>query len=259
MVNVKKKKLCCPYKDGNLYGELYLPEPMDGEIVPFIILSHGMFSSYLDTGVSAQFLASHGFGCYCFDYKGCSYTNRSGGDLKNCSILTEKDELEVVISYLKRQSFVDTERLYLLGQSLGGLVTSMAAADHPDDICAMVLMYPAFNAVDYISKMFISSDNIPEVVENYMGIQGLNLGRRFFKDVMDASISDFIFDYPGFVYILHGTGDTLVPENYSKEAKERFAGAQLELVKGFGHGFHLDENNGVGVLDFLRSRVCTDI
>lgn len=80
MGNVRKEELYCPYEGGDLYGELYLPDPMPAEKVKFIILSHGIFSSYQATGVSAQVLAAHGYGCYCFDFKGCSYSCRSFAD-----------------------------------------------------------------------------------------------------------------------------------------------------------------------------------
>lgn len=252
MENIKKSELLISYKDGNLYGEQYLPDPIPDSAMPFIILSHGMYSSYQATGITAQLLTSHGFGCYCFDFKGCSYSNRSGGDLNNCSILTEKEELEAVISYFKKQDYVDTDRLYLLGQSLGGLVTSLAAAAHPGAIRGMILMYPAFNAVDYISKMFITSEDIPEVVENYMGIPGLNLGKRFFADILEVPVLEEIRKYPGPVYLIQGTADVLVPEIYAEKMKNSFSDAYLETVEGAEHGFHLDASNSTGILEFLN-------
>lgn len=251
MGNVRKEELYCPYEGGDLYGELYLPDPMPAEKVKFIILSHGIFSSYQAIGVTAQVLAAHGFGCYCFDFKGCSYSCKSGGDLNSCSIVTEKNELNAVLAYFKQQSFVDAEHIYLLGQSLGGVVSSLTAAEHPSDIQAMILMYPAYNFLDYVAAMFKSIEEIPEVVENHMGVPGMNLGRKFFADALECPFFETIGRYTRPVYILHGTADELVPTVYAEKAKESFADARLEFVEGAVHGFDLDENNIKGVLEFL--------
>ena len=246
-----KKEYPISYQDHQLYGELYVPVSLS-EKYPLIILSHGMYASYTMTAQSAQELAKKGFACYCFDFKGCSYTNRSGGDLKQCSILTECDELLVVIDYLKKQEFVDSDRIYLLGQSLGGVVSSLAAANRKDEIKALVLMYPAFLMKDYVHGMFPSIDAVPDVVENYMGIPNLNLGRRFFTDILRCPFFDTIREYKKPVLVVHGTADLLVPMEYAKKAEESFNETKLVIVEGAEHGFQLDNDTVPIVTDFLR-------
>lgn len=246
-----KKELRCPYREKELYGELYLPGK-SLEKYPFIILSHGMYSSYMATGESALQLAQNGFACYCFDYSGCSYTNKSGGDLESCSILTEADELSAVIDYFKEQDFIDRDKMYLLGQSMGGIVSSLAAARYKDEIKAMILMYPAFLKKDYITGMFPDSESMPEVVENYLGIPNLNLGRKFFTDILQCPFFDIIKSYTRQVLVIHGTDDCLIPMEYVKEAVKGFEAAQLISLEGAEHGFQLNEKTISMVTDFLK-------
>ena len=60
------------------------------------------------------------------------------------SVLTEKADLEAVLEEVKQWDFVDTGSIYLMGNSQGGLVTALTAAEHKEEIRAVILIYPAF-------------------------------------------------------------------------------------------------------------------
>lgn len=57
---------------------------------------------------------------------------------------TECEDLETVIDCVKELDYVDPGRIFLQGESMGGLVSALVAARRPENIRAQVLWYPAF-------------------------------------------------------------------------------------------------------------------
>jgi len=211
-----------------------------------------MYYSHEMTAGSANALVQHGFTCYTFDYRGCSYTNRSGGDLMSCSILTERDELVAVIDHFAQQEFIDPSRIYLIGQSLGGVVAALAAAQRPSMVSKMILMYPAFHAFDVMAQTYPSVDAVPAVIENYLGIPGLELGGKFIIDILQCDFDKEIKPYDNPVLVIHGTADALVPLSYGEKAAASYRQSRLFVVPEAEHGFQVDEKTVNEVVDFLR-------
>ena len=123
-------------------GILYLPE--DGlQTHPTVILCHGFGGNYhFLTGRIAQELARNGYAAYAFNFR-----NPDTRSMLNTSPLTEANTLNIVIDQIRQQPFVDPSRLFLLGESQGGFVSAYVAARRAavqDDICALILYYPAF-------------------------------------------------------------------------------------------------------------------
>ena len=249
--SIVEKELFCPYEQGNLYGVLYTPEKCS-EKLPAVIVSHGIYSSYQMTSDTAKELAKEGFATYIFDFKGCSYSNKSGGDILKSSILTEKNELISVIEFIKKQSIIDSERIFLLGQSMGGVVSALAAVDKVEDIRGLVLMYPALMANEFATSFFKTIDEVPEVVEKFMGTQGLNVGKIFFEDIMNTDVKKEIAKFEKPVYIISGTEDKVVPIQTLDVAVGIYKDAILKKVQGAEHGFNLSPTQASEIADFLE-------
>lgn len=63
---------------------------------------------------------------------------------------------------------------FMIGTAvLGGFVTAVTAAQHTDDIAAIVLFYPAFCAKDDMLKSCRSLEEVPETVH----VRGRRVGR----------------------------------------------------------------------------------
>jgi len=247
----KRTEYLCPYNPAPLFGELFTPD--DGQDShPLIIISHGMYYSHEMTAGSALALVRHGFACYTFDYRGCSYTNRSGGDLLSCSILTERDELVAVIDHFAAQKSIDPNRIFIIGQSLGGVVAALAAARRPAQVSKMILMYPAFHAFDAMAQTYPSVEAVPEVIENYLGIPGLTLGGMFITDILKCQFDDEIRPYDHPVLVIHGTADELVPLSYVEKAAASYSQSRLLVIPEAGHGFQVDDTTVNDVVDFLN-------
>lgn len=232
----------CFERDGlRIYGELYEPAGATGE-TPLVAISHGFCSSYRDTARDAERLAAAGSRCYVFDFCGGSPGSASDGDFLDMSVLTEESDLEAVMDGLRDQGLVEPGRLFLMGESQGGLVSALVAARRPDDVAGLVLLYPALNIPDGARERFSSADEIPETVE---GLFGTTVGRRYYADILDLDPFARIGAYEGPVLIAHGDADDVVPLAYSERAAATYVEVQLHVVPGAGHGFTDDELDDV--------------
>ena len=110
------------YKGKKIYGMTVIPDGIKGRM-PIVINSHGFNSNYQGSLIISQMLAEMGIASYCFDYCGGSMTSKSDGAMTDMSIVTEENDLNAVIDYVKTLDFVDTDNLFLLGTSQGGCVS----------------------------------------------------------------------------------------------------------------------------------------
>ena len=137
------KELSCTNSFGKqLYGELC--SPRNGlNRKPLIIMVHGFNGTHINFYDIIPELARDGFMCYTFDLMGGSSRSRSEGSTEDMTIFTETQDIIDVVEMFRGMQGVDPDRIFLLGESQGGLVSAMAAARIPDKIKALGLMYPA--------------------------------------------------------------------------------------------------------------------
>lgn len=253
-MNIKEEELKIPYQGEKLYGVLYSPEEKRKKS-PLIIVSHGFYASHELMKETSMCLAENGYMTYCFDYRGCSYSRKSGGKLEESSIQTEIDDLSAVIGYFEQRDDIDAEHIYLAGQSMGGVVSALTAAARQDQISGLILMCPAMNMKDTCRQYFSDIHAIPDIVENFIGIPGLNLGRVFFDDLFATDFNDmFLYKKP--VFLLHGTADEMVPLSFSEELARKFSRVRFVKVPDAKHDFKLDNVLAKEVIDYLNAECC---
>ncbi len=220
-------------REGNdIYGVVYIPEGLETP-APTVIYSHGLGGSHQYGSQYAEALASKGYVVYCFDFCGGSPGSRSDGSPLDMSVFTEQKDLEAVIDLMQEQDYVDQENLFLLGTSQGGAVSAITAAEHPDEIRGLILLYPAFLVGDWARKLFEDKEDIPDTYYHMW----MDVGRDYFEDVWDYDIYEEIGKYEKEVLILHGDEDNIVPISYSERALEVYPSVRLEIMEGAGHGF----------------------
>jgi len=251
---VEVKKLCIPWEGHTLYGELLLPKGTDGKL-PTVICSHGFNGSYrYFRNFSAPSLASAGFAVYCFDFYAGSRHGKSGGKMEEMSVFLEKDQLNAVIDHIKAQSFTDLNNLFLFGESQGGFVTAITAAEHTQDVKAIVLYYPAFCIQDDMLKRYKSAEDLPEII-NFMGVR---LGKVYYEKLFDYDPYAVAKRFTKNVLVIHGDADRTVNLSYGKDAAACYEHAHLEILPGQDHGFNAKGKRAALQLtfDFLKEEVC---
>jgi alpha-beta hydrolase superfamily lysophospholipase len=238
--------------DLSIYGQLYLPGSWDGSPLPTVVCAHGFGANYLHNVPYAWTLAEAGFAVYCFDFCGGGYASRSDGNPINMSLDSELADFECVVGMVRAQDFCDESCLVCMGEDLGGLVATMVADAMPEEVSALVLLYPTLQLHDETRRTFPTKKNIPHSYRLY----GMRVGRAFGEAAWDANPYTHMRDFGGDVLIVHGDEDATNLVEYSERAAEVFRSATLETIHGGKHVFRdqaLERAQGL-VLRFVREQ-----
>lgn len=229
----EEKEIWCENDGQKIYGKAYIPNTNKGKM-PLVIFSHELCATHASGDRYAKELASRGIAVYTFDYRGGSAGSKSDGKTTDMSVLTEVSDLEKVLAAAKQWGFVDAGKIVLLGGSQGGLVASLAAARHADELKGMILLYAAFVIHDELHKHFQSLSEVPQ---EFLYNGWIRVSRRYAMDAwnLDAYGPMKKFSHP--VLLLHGDEDKDVPLYYSLEAQKSYPNAQLHIINGTGHMF----------------------
>lgn len=215
-----------------IFGTLHVPEDVK-HVHPLVIMSHGFGGAHCPEDPFASMFARAGYLAYGFDFCGGGLASKSSGDMLEMSVLTESSDLDIVMDALMARDGVDRSRVCLFGRSQGGFVSAYVAARRPDDVCALVMYFPAFVLQDDARGRADEQGCFPETSD----IQGKIVGRVYNEDAVSFDAYDVIGAYKGKVLIIHGDADAIVPLSYSERALARYDDAQLVVLHDAGHGF----------------------
>lgn len=216
---------------GKMYGQT------EGK-KPTVVLSHGFMANSSMCKDYARLLAELGYLAFTFDFCGGSIIGKSDGKTTDMSVLTEMEDLRAVIRYVSSLNYVDENRISLLGCSQGGFVSAMVAADIPEQIDKLVLLYPAFCIPDDARKghmMFAKFD--PDNIPDKLWCGPMRLGRGYAEAVIKMDPSAEIRGFMGPVLYLQGTEDKIVSTQYARQAKKEYPDCRYIEIQGGGHMF----------------------
>jgi len=213
-------------------GKLYVPE--DGlDSRPFLVISHGFNCQSDLLSRKANSLAQAGIATVLFDFRGGSTRGQSDGEMIDMTLSSEISDLNTVIDYTKEHNdWVDENKIFLMGESFGGLVSSQTAPLR-SDIAGVILCFPALHVQDAAKSLWSSVDEIPE---NY-DVNGATTGKAYWEELWNLDVYGNLAKYTGKVMILHGTEDQMVDPDYSVKANLAYTDSELFFVEGAGHGF----------------------
>jgi len=215
-----------------IYGRIYKPQDTLGK-KPVLIYSHGLGQTGDEAEGICKLAAAKGYVAYHFDFRGGGPHSRSDGKMTKMSLITEKQDLNLVIKRLSKEDIVDSDRIYLIGHSLGGAVSASYAADHPKRIAGLVLLAPALNMPDVARAYYPVAEKIPSSFE----LLGWTLGGRFYSDIHDMDAITPLRRFKGDVLIIHGDADDIVPLEYSRKAEASFPNCELKIYENVPHAF----------------------
>lgn len=202
---------------------------------PAVILSHGFNGCCADLHNRGEVFAKAGVHCFMFDFRGGGLRTTSDGALSEMmTITTECEDLKLVVDYVRLQSDVDTDNLFLMGESQGGLVSTLVAEESPESFRGLILWYPALM--------------IPEASKHRlaMGVRdvfGVRLSPDFDSDAASIDPWRLMTDYKGKVLIVQGDRDFIVSTGVSEKALRLFPNASIKMIPGAGHGFGGEDFN----------------
>lgn len=213
-----------------IYGLVFRPES-DGRF-PTVIFSHGFGATYRDIEHYGDDFSGEGIVCVFFDFCGGSPDSKSDGSMLEMSLDTEVDDLRCVMDTVKDLPYVDHESLYLMGESMGGMVSAIAGSRFYDEVKGLILWYPAFNIPDDAKR---------RMKKGIKDVMGMRISDDFDNAAssLDPVVIQEGFDKP--VLIIHGDADAIVPIEYSIQAVDAYTHAILHPIHGARHGFSGDE------------------
>ena len=230
---IERQKFFC-YRDGlKINGTLFLPKTHKNERLPIAIVCHEFMANQLFSFPYAKALAGIGFAAFCFDFCGGGLVSTSRGSRRDMSVLTEISDIKAVIRFAQSLSNTDESELLLVGCSQGGLAAALTAAQMPETVNGLVLLYPALCIPDAArggEMLWLKFD--PSHIPEKMHAGPMPLGRRYAADVMNMDAFRQIAGYSGKVLLLHGDSDTIVDISYAEKAESvyRAAGADVRFV-----------------------------
>ena len=219
----------------NIYGIVSKPSGEGKKKVA--IVSHGFNGTCDFARDYFQTLNALGYIVYAMDFPCGSVRSRSDSNTMNMSVIDEKEDVKHIVRYFRQQPDVDSTGIVLIGESQGGLVSALAAADLQNEVSRLILIYPALCIPDNWNERYPEGQVIPDTTR----VWNVPLGRRFFEEVTKIDVWKEIVRYQGPVQIVHGSKDPVVPLWYSEKAMKLYRDAHLGVIPGAGHGFRPDE------------------
>ena len=220
----------------NIFGVISKPR-YTGSKQPIAIIAHGFNGTHDFSRNYFKALNDLGYQCYTFDFPCGSVNSRSDNNTLNMSILDEQSDLEAIIRYFKSQPDIDPNRIVLIGESQGGLVSALTAANMHKDVEKLVLVFPALCIPDNWNKRYPKESDIPETTN----IWNVPLGRHFFMELRNMDVFKTIRKFKKPVLIVQGDADMVVSMDDSRRAINQYKNARLHVIPGAGHGFKPDE------------------
>ncbi len=228
-----EQELSIRHGQQDIYGILSIPD--DGrERHPIVILSHGFNGTHHFGRNYFSMLAEIGYMCYTFDFPCGGLGSRTDNNTMNMSVLDEQKALQAIVRYFRSRPDVDKRHIVLLGESQGGLVSTLTAASMKKQIEKLVLVFPALCIPDNWNSRYPQLSDIPDTTRLWQ----VPLGRRFFVELRDMDPYKAVEAYRRPVLIIHGDADNIVPIDYSRRAVGLFRRARLVELPRAGHGFN---------------------
>ncbi len=232
------RELRIKQKNGkSIYGIISYPTAKESSKTGVAIISHGFNGTHHFGKDYFKTLNDLGYAVYTFDFPCGSIHSQSDNNTMEMSVSDEKNALKEIVAYFQKQKGIDKNKIVLIGESQGGLVSALAASELKKQVSNLILIYPALCIPDNWNERYPRVEDIPEVSE----IWGVKLGKKFMMDIRTMKPFEVIGNYKGRVLLVHGTDDKVVPLNYSKRAEKTYSDAMLKIINKAGHGFKPQE------------------
>lgn len=185
------------------------------------------------------------------------------------TLLDMADDVKALLDKLK-QAF-GFERFHVAGASMGGMIAQILAANHPDDVDKLLLMFTSTNArllpppkpkqlntlfvkpdasslqssvahgLWFIQTVgspgFIDDDLVRHMVtkRHLRNVHPLGIAQQLHAILATGDISCHSQQIKAKTLVIHGDKDGLLPWRHGRSVVKRVPNAKFKLIKGMGH------------------------
>ncbi|WP_119727054.1 alpha/beta hydrolase [Thermomonospora amylolytica] len=230
-----------------LHGTLVMPTEVHG---PAVVLVHGGGVTREEGGFFTQLadgLADIGLPSLRFDFRAHGESEGRQEDLTLSGVV---NDIRAAVEHVRAET--GSGPVSLIGASFGGGICAFYASRHPESLHRLVLFNPLLDYkrrfVD--EKPYWHGDRIDEEAGRELAAHGhvahsptFKLGRALLNEVFYLAPHRELGKVTTPTLILHGTGDTFIPVQSSRDAVGQF-GAEAELIEieGAQHGFAVHDD-----------------
>ena len=211
--------------DMRIFGYQLKPGGLeDGEKVPMVIYVHGgtvNSETLMKLSLAMQAKGIAGFPFECCGGDSSETAKSDGKEISPSHYSSRISDLSAIVEHVKTLPYVDTDKIYLVGESYGGLVISLYAANHNDEIAGIVLISSG------IQDAVLGVGDHKGVIEKYVPEDPYAEILKFSKDVLCFCGSNDIACEAGEQQIA-----------YYNEHRTQGTATYYEL-EGAGHGYNL--------------------
>jgi alpha-beta hydrolase superfamily lysophospholipase len=231
----------------HLAGTFFTPDRSPDRAV---VLVHGGGVTREEGGFFARLaagLGEAGVASLRFDLRG---HGESEGRQEELTLATILNDIRVALEYVREAT--GASRISLLGASFAGGVCAYYAAKRPDELDRLVLLNPQLDykkrTID--TRPYWTDNRLSDDMARQLTEQGfiqftptLRHGRPIFNEVFWFEPLAVLGDIQAPTLVVHGTKDTFVPVEASREAMALFrAEHQLVEIEGSQHGFAVHDD-----------------
>lgn len=211
------------YRGKKLVGILNRPAGPDGKRYPAVLFLHGFPGAEKNVDVQRELLA-RGVASFALHFRG------AWGSEGKYGFMDLPEQGLAALKFMKKQSFVDPERLAVFGFSMGGWAAL--------NLAALVRVRGCMAVAPVGGPEMVTSDTPAAIARlaRVLGLRGPEAAKLFAAAVRkrDPALSAKRAGCP--LLLVHGTEDVVVPFPVSKRISAA-SGATLIPFKGAGHDF----------------------
>ena len=249
------------YRSDGLTVSGVLLRPRGRGPFPGIVLNHGYIDpAYYVTGQGLareqDWLARAGFAVLHTDYRGHAGSDPVPPLDRETRLGYTRDAVNAVVA-LRREPYVDADRMAMLGRSMGGGVTLNALVTHPRLVDAAVV-YASVSSRFLDNLRHFTRPNRPEAVRALFARFGTpRAAPRFYRELSSRTFFDRVTEP---VLLHHGTADATCPLRWSQTThrllRRAAVDSRLELYPGEDHAFIARWEDSIrATVQFLRRRL----
>ena len=237
-VEFEEIDLDCSRDGKKIFGKIYKPKNAETNAVPMVIHCHGFNGGYGEPEPYAKALAKSGYGCVIFDFIGGSTYSKSEGETTEMSVFTEQKDTEEVLKVVRGLNWVNQKQIYLMGYSMGAVVSNLMAANHPEEIAGIIHVYPGLLMPEDARQRHPKEAYHSEKYN----VMGVFLSHVFYDNLLDYDVFVDAKKYKGPVTLIYGTKDDMNRYGSMDKAKEAYTTTEFHLIQDGTHGFPVPEH-----------------